>query len=123
MAATKHMLVMETTGKAQGGNGTDGGRFGLKAKLAVGLVTLGCAAALAFGGLYNGNAAQSQPAAQAAQPAATILDWEQAERGQVAPSLAVATLDWEQAERGQVALAQPIAILDWEQAERAQVAP
>jgi hypothetical protein len=105
-------------GKAQGGKGNDG-RFGLKAKLVAGVAVLGCAAALAFGGVTR---SESQPAAQAAQPATSVLDWEQAERAQVAPAQAIVILDWEQAERGQVAPVLSVATLDWEQAERTQVA-
>jgi hypothetical protein len=117
MATTRHILVMETTDKARGTTG----RFRLKAKLAVGLAILGCAAALAFGGAQVGSGARSQP--QAGQPAAGILDWEQVERTQIAPLSPVAILDWEQAERAQVAPSQSVMILDWEQAERMQVAP
>ena len=61
MATTSSNLV---AGKAtSGGRGGNGGRFGLRAKVAAGVATLGCAAALAFGGLHNGDAARRQPQA------------------------------------------------------------
>src|SRR5262245_59829692 len=117
MATTRHILVMETTGKARRGSGP----FGLKAKLVTGAAILGCSAALVFGGTQLGNTARSQP--QAAQPATNSVDWEQLERTQVAPALPIAILDWEQSERTQVAPSQVVAVLDWEQAERTLVAP
>ena len=62
MATTSGTLV---AGKAaaSGRDGGNGGRFDLRAKMALGAVTLGCAAALAFGGLHNGDAARRQPQA------------------------------------------------------------
>jgi hypothetical protein len=61
-----------------------GKRFGLKAKLAAGLAILGVTATLAFGGVPRGDTARSQP--QAAHSAASLVDWERAERTQVAPA-------------------------------------
>ena len=66
MVTTSDNLVASTALVAgQGGDG-DGGRYGLKAKLAAGVVALGCAAALALGGLRAGESAQTAPAALAA---------------------------------------------------------
>ena len=57
-----------TSEAAVSGYGGSGGRFDLRAKIGLGVVILGCAAALAFGGLpYNEMArSQPQPAGQAA---------------------------------------------------------
>ena len=43
----------------------NGGRYGRRAKLLAGLAALGCAAALAFGGLRPSDTAQTPPAASA----------------------------------------------------------
>jgi hypothetical protein len=59
MATTKHILVMEMT--RQGNRQWDP-----KAKVTMGMAILGCAAALAFGGLRAANQAPRQPAASAA---------------------------------------------------------
>ena len=60
MATTSGTLVASKA--AVGGHGGgNGGRFDLRAKLALGAVTLGCAAALAFGGLPRDETARSQP--------------------------------------------------------------
>ena len=71
MATTSSNLTAgKIAGKVanQGGNRHDG-RFGLKAKLATGVAILGCAAALAFGGLRGSEGAQS-PAVAPVAPAA-----------------------------------------------------
>ena len=64
MATTSSNLV---AGKALAGHGSNGnnGRYGLKAKVMAGIAVLGCAAALAFGGLKSADntTSQSQPAA------------------------------------------------------------
>ena len=120
MATTQHILVAETARKAQGDNDTSRPP-GLKAKLATGLAILGCAAALAFGGMQLGAGARSQP--HVVQPASGVLDREQAGRARVATGQSLSFVDWEQEERAQVAPPSPAAPLDWEQAERAQVAP
>jgi hypothetical protein len=65
MATTKQFLVIQTTSGARG-NGKGIRQFDLKAKVAMGVAVLGCAAALAFGGLHAVDPAQGQPAASAA---------------------------------------------------------
>ena len=99
MATTSGNLVAGKVA-SQGGNGRDG-RYGPKAKVATGLAILGCAAALAFGGAQRGDTAQFQP--QAAHTATSMVDWEQAERAQVAQGQPAAVLDWEQSDRALVA--------------------
>ena len=65
MATTSGNLATSTALAAgQGGDGNRG-RYGLKAKLAAGVATLGCVAALAFGGAQAGRTAQVSPAAPA----------------------------------------------------------
>src|SRR5688572_21739458 len=76
MATTSSIPVAGTVSAGQGGNGSDkrGGRFGLKAKLAASVAILGCAAALAFGGLRGEGATRAQPQAppsSASLPAGT----------------------------------------------------
>lgn len=71
MTTTSSTLVAgKAAGKAAGTVASQGGgnnrRYGLKAKLAAGVAILGCAAALAFGGLQ----ATGRPAPQAAPVAA-----------------------------------------------------
>jgi hypothetical protein len=64
MATTSSTLAAGKAISGQGGNGNHG-RYGLKAKLAAGVAMLGCAAALAFGGLHSGERAQSPAMAPA----------------------------------------------------------
>jgi hypothetical protein len=84
------MMSNQVTGKAIGGQGSNGNneRYGLQAKLAMSAAILGCAAALAFGRPQIGDAMQSRlrPITQAVPLATGLLDWEQRERVQVAPS-------------------------------------
>lgn len=61
MATTSSTLVAGEVAR-QGGSGSNG-RYGLKAKMAASVAILGCAAALAFGGLRPG---ESVPAASLA---------------------------------------------------------
>ena len=70
MATTSSTLVAGKALASQGGNGNNG-RYGLKAKLAAGVAILGCAAALAFGGLRAGEGAQSPAVAPAITSAQT----------------------------------------------------
>lgn len=117
---------MAKTTSIQVTSGTIGGRFDLRAKVAAGVVALGCAAALILGGLRASQAAQPQPRAadQSAPQSAATLDWEQAERAVVAPGPApVDTSDWEQCERTAMAPGPVGPVLDWEQSERTTVAP
>src|SRR4051794_40769976 len=62
MATTSSTLAAGKAIPGQGGNGKHG-RRGLRAKLAAGVVTLGCAAGLILGGLHVGDAARVQPRA------------------------------------------------------------
>ena len=62
MATTSGNLTAGKAVTGRLGNG-NGGRYGLKAKLAAGMAVLGCAAALAFGGLRVSENAQSSAAA------------------------------------------------------------
>jgi hypothetical protein len=61
MATTSDKLA---TGKALAGQGGDrnGGRYGLRVKLAAGVAILGCAGTLAFGGLRATDSGSTQPA-------------------------------------------------------------
>ena len=63
MTTTISIRVAGKPSAGQGGDGTGGhnGRFGLRAKLAAGVMILGCAAALAFGVLRTEDTAQLQP--------------------------------------------------------------
>jgi hypothetical protein len=61
MAPTKRFLITQTTGKGSQ-------QFDLKAKAAMSIAILGCAAALALGGLRAATPAQSQPAAASQAP-------------------------------------------------------
>jgi hypothetical protein len=73
MATTSEHL---TAGAAIGGRGGDGkGGVDLKARLAMGLAILGCAGALAFGGLRVADRPATQPAGEAgfAAPAASAF--------------------------------------------------
>lgn len=93
MATTSGNLV---AGKAasQGSNGNNG-RYGLKAKLAAGVAILGCAGALAFGGLRAERAAQPAPSvAPAASTAPADLRAQQRflEQNLVLPSGGAATM-------------------------------
>ena len=85
MATTSSNLV---AGKALAGQGGDGShrRFGLKAKLAAGVAVLGCAAALAFGGLKTADSATAR-AQPAAAPANLALAQTLAGNGYLAFSL------------------------------------
>jgi hypothetical protein len=117
MATTSGALAPGTAPAGHGGKHT--GRWAaVLAAAALGL-------ALLTGGLAGqGRQGDTAPAAvPAAQQPGTVLDWEQHERGQVAPALPGVTLDWEQVERAQVAPAQFVPPLDWEQQERTHVAP
>jgi hypothetical protein len=70
MATMSSNLV---AGKAIGGQGGDGkGRFALRAKLAAGVAILGCAGALAFGGLRATSETTSQAAVAPAVSRAQI---------------------------------------------------
>src|SRR5829696_8883314 len=63
MTTTTSIRVAGKPSAGPGGDGTGGhnGRFGLRAKLAAGVMILGCAAALALGVLRTEDAAQLQP--------------------------------------------------------------
>ncbi len=64
MATMSGNLATGETTSGPRGNGARG-RFGRTAKLAAGVATLGCAAALAFGGLQAAHAAPVPPTAAA----------------------------------------------------------
>ena len=73
MVTTSGNLV---AGEAINGRGGDGnGRSGLKAKLALGVALLGCAGALAFGGLRATSEAPSQAATGAGAASSTYRVW------------------------------------------------
>lgn len=63
MAITSGNLVAGKAINGSGKRGDDNGRFNLKAKLALGMAILGCAGALAFGGLRATSETPSQAAA------------------------------------------------------------
>jgi hypothetical protein len=62
MANTSSTLASGTAMGAQGGKGNNG-RYGLRAKLAVGVAVVGCAAALTLGGARTSERAPVVPAA------------------------------------------------------------
>ena len=74
MATTNSIRV---AGKGRAGQGGDGGtgRFGLKAKLTAAVVAVGCAAALAFGGLQVRDTAGRQPVAPPLAAPALAADY------------------------------------------------
>lgn len=78
MATTNGTLV---AGKAigQGDKGNDG-RFGLRAKLTAGVATLGCAAALAVGGLWVNDTAPARTQVAPAAPLSQVRSVDQRER-------------------------------------------
>ena len=104
MATTSGNLMAGKAPASQGGNGSNG-RYSLKAKLAAGAAILGCAATLAFGGLRASDGAQSPPRAGA--PSLVATSAEERERNLLIAQNTLpesgAALDWEQRERGQVA--------------------
>src|SRR5690349_18158031 len=71
MATTSSTLVAGKVA-SQGGNGNNGG-YGLKAKVTASVAILGCAAALAFGGLRGSEGAQAPAVAPAVAVSAVSM--------------------------------------------------
>ncbi len=71
MATTSSIRVAGKALTGQRGNRA-GGHYGLKSKVLAGVVILGCAATLAFGGLRAAHQAPSRPAADASASQASV---------------------------------------------------
>lgn len=71
------LVAGTTVGRA--GKGNDG-RFGLRAKLTAGVATLGCAAALAVGGLWVNDTAPARTQVAPAVPSSQVRSVDQRER-------------------------------------------
>ncbi len=107
--ASSTLAADEAAMGGQGRHGT-GERFGVRAKVAAGVAILGCAAALAFGGLRAGTAAPTRPAPAPPAQAAT-LGWEQHDYAR-----RMYVLGWAASSTGNP----PAAVSGWEQQDYAR---